>query len=61
MVYYLSNGKYYEVKFVNNRIRVTEYADRFKGMFLSESNVEMFDSYKEVREYLKDMNGGVEI
>lgn len=61
MAYHLKNGKVYEVKFENNKIKVTEYAERFKGLFMSESEVTLFDSYKEVREYLTEKNGGEEI
>ena len=61
-MYHLSNGLYYEVKFEKNRIFVREYADRFKGMFISTTGNDVsFDNYSEVREYLKEMNGGVEI
>lgn len=59
--YELSNGKVYKVEFRNNKIYVTEYSERFKGMFLSESDVTIFDEYRDVKEYLKEKNGGVEI
>lgn len=59
--YSLSNGKHYKVEFKHNKIYVTEYAERFKGLFLSESDVCVFDEYRDVKEYLKEMNGGVEV
>lgn len=59
--YELSNGKTYKVEFKDNKIYVTEYAERFKGLFLSESDVTIFDEYRDVKEYLKEKNGGVEV
>lgn len=62
MAYYLSNGMKYEVKFMRDKIRVTEYKERFEDLFWSETgNVVFLDNFSEVREYLKEMNGGVEV
>lgn len=61
-MYHLNNGLYYDVKFEKNRIFVREFADRFEGMFISATGNDVsFDNYSEVREYLKEMNGGAEI
>lgn len=61
-MYHLSNGLYYDVKFEKNRIFVREFADRFDGLFISPTGKDVsFDNYSEVREYLTEMNGGVEI
>lgn len=61
VAYYLSNGKKYDIKFERDKIKVTESEERFEGLFYSEHEVLYFDNFREVREYLKDMNGGVEV
>lgn len=61
MAYYLSNGNKYEVSFERDKIKVTEYRERFDGKFFSVSNVIWLDNFKEVREFLTEMNGGVEV
>ncbi len=67
MLYHLLNGMYYNV--VDGDLRkgeasykVIEYKDMFNGLFISETGcVEMCDNFNEVREFLKEMNGGIEI
>lgn len=61
MAYYLRNGNKYEIKFERDKIKVTELRERFDGLFYTIQNVLYFDNFREVREYLKEMNGGVEV
>lgn len=60
MTYYI-NDSVYEVKFEKGKIKITEFKERFKGLFLSEQEITYVDSYSEVREYLKEKNGGIEL
>lgn len=59
--YSLSNGKRYEISFERNCIKVTEYTPMFDDLFESETDVIWLDNYREVREYLTEKNGGVEV
>ena len=59
--YSLSNGKRYTVSFERNFIKVTEYTQMFDGLFESETDIIWLDNYAEVREYLTNKNGGVEV
>ena len=59
MAYYLNNGKKYSVKF--ERIFVTEESPMFDGAFYSVTDVIRLDSMLEVREYLKEKNGGIDV
>lgn len=61
MSYYLNNGKKYEVKFERDKIKVTEYKEMLGDYFWSETDISYFDNFMEVREYLTEMNGGVEV
>lgn len=61
MAYYLNNGKKYEIKFERDKIKVTEYKEMFGDYFWSETEVSYFDNFREVREYLTEMNGGIEV
>lgn len=61
MGYSLSNGKRYEVKFERNCISVTEFTPMFDKLFDVETNKVWLDNYREVREYLTEMNGGEEV
>lgn len=61
MAYWLNNGKRYEVKFERDRITVTEFSPMFDGAFYSETDVISLDNFKEVREYLTEKNGGIEV
>lgn len=67
MTFHLSNGMLYKIVYGNMRkgeapYKVIEYTDRFDGLFISETgNVEMCDNFNEVREFLKEMNGGIEV
>lgn len=61
MSYSLSNGKTYEIKFDRNAIKVTELTPMFDDLFMSETDVTYLDNFNEVREYLKEKNGGVEV
>lgn len=61
MFYSLSNGKTYEIKFDKNAIKVTELTPMFDDLFMSETDVKYLDNFNEVREYLKEKNGGVEV
>ena len=60
MAYHI-NDSVYEVKIEKGKIKITEYKERFKGLFLSEQEIIYVDNYSEVREYLKEKNGGIEI
>lgn len=60
--YYLNNNKKYEVTRHKQTYKVEEFATMFDGSFYSTTgNVVFLDNYKEVREYLTEMNGGVEV
>lgn len=61
MGYSLKNGKRYNVSFEHNAIKVTEYSEFFNGLFESETDIVYLDNMKEVREYLKEKNGGEEV
>lgn len=61
MAYYLNNGKKYTVKFERNSISVTEESPMFDGAFYSVTDVTRLDSMLEVREYLKEKNGGIDV
>lgn len=61
MGYSLSNGKRYEVNFERNCISVTEFTPMFDNLFEVETNKIWLDNFKEVREYLTEMNEGVEV
>lgn len=61
MGYSLSNGKRYEIKFERDHITITEFSPMFDEMFYSETDVTCVDNFSEVREYLKEKNGGVEV
>ncbi len=61
MAYTLNNGKTYEIKFERNLIKVTELTPMFDDLFKSETDIIYLDNYAEVREYLKEKNGGVEV
>ena len=61
MAYTLNNGKKYEVKFERDHIIVTEFSPMFNDLFYSETDVISLDSFREVREYLTEKNGGVEV
>ena len=60
--YYLNNNKKYEVTRHKQSYKVEEFTTMFEGSFYSTTgNVVFLDNYKEVREYLTEMNGGVEV
>lgn len=61
MAYYLNNGKKYDVKFEKGAIKVTESTPMFDGAFYSETDIIWLDNFKEVREYLTEKNGGIEV
>lgn len=61
MAYWLNNGKKYEVKFEKTYIKVTEFSPMFDGAFYSETDVTRLDNFTEVREYLTEKNGGIEV
>ena len=61
MSYSLSNGKTYEIKFERNAIKVTELSPMFDGLFESETDVTYLDNFAEVREFLTEKNGGIEV
>lgn len=61
MAYYLNNGKKYTVKFERNSISVTEESPMFDDAFYSVTDVIRLDSMIEVREYLKEKNGGIDV
>lgn len=61
MAYYLNNGNKYNVKFERNSIYVTEEKPMFDGSFYSVVDVIRLDSMAEVREYLKEKNGGIDV
>ena len=62
MEYSLSNGMTYKVERKKDYFRVEEFKVRFDDLFYSTTgNVVNFDNFNEVREYLTEMNGGVEV
>lgn len=49
--------KKYEVKWENSRYKVTELAERFDGLFVSETgNVMYFDNFRDIQDHF----GGLE-
>lgn len=60
--YSLSNNKVYRVERKRDYFRVEEFEVRFDNLFYSTTGrVVNLDSFAEVREYLTEMNGGVEV
>ena len=60
--YYLNNNKRYKVTRHKQAYKVEEFTAMFDGSFYSTTgNVVFLDNYNEVREYLTEMNGGVEV
>lgn len=60
--YSLSNNKVYRVERKRDYFRVEEFDVRFDDLFYSTTgNVVNLDTFAEVREYLTEMNGGVEV
>ena len=61
MSYSLNNGNTYVIKFERDAIKVTEFTPMFDDLFKSETDVTYLDNFAEVREYLKEKNGGIEV
>lgn len=61
MAYYLNNGKKYSIKFERNAISVTEESPMFDGSFYSVTDVTWLDNMQEVREFLTEKNGGIDV
>lgn len=60
--YSLSNNMVYKVERKKDYFRVEEFEARFDNLFYSTTGkVVNLDSFAEVREYLTEMNGGVEV
>lgn len=60
--YSLSNNKVYRVERKRDYFRVEEFDVRFDNLFYSTTgNVVNLDNFEEVREYLTEKNGGVEV
>lgn len=61
MSYYLNNNCKYDLKFERDKIKVTESKPMFDGAFYSETEMIFLDNMCEVRDYLKEKNGGVDV
>ena len=61
LTYSLSNGKSYNITKDNGHFKVEEFDVRFDKFYTTTGNIVRLDSMREVREYLTEMNGGVEV
>lgn len=59
--YSLSNNMVYRVERKKDYFRVEEFTVRFDKFYTTTGNVTYLDNMAEVREYLTEMNGGVEV
>lgn len=61
LTYVLSNGKSYNVEKAWNCYKVEEFDVRFEKFYTTTGKIVYLDNFREVREYLTEMNGGVEV
>lgn len=61
LTYSLSNGKSYNITNEKGHYRVEEFDVRFDKFYTTTGNIVYLDNMREVREYLTEMNGGVEV
>lgn len=61
LTYVLSNGKAYNVVRKRDYFTVEEFDVRFDKFYTTTGNIVALDNFREVREYLTEMNGGVEV
>lgn len=61
LTYVLSNGKAYNIERKRDYFRVEEFNVRFDKFYTTTGNIVHLDNFREVREYLTEMNGGVEV
>lgn len=61
LIYSLSNGKSYNVERKKDYFRVEEFDVRFDKFCTTTGNVVFLDNFQEVREYLTEKNGGIEV
>lgn len=60
--YTLNNGLTYKVTSDHGRMKVEVFREYFDGKFLaSTGDITYLDNMAEVREFLKDENGGVQV
>lgn len=60
--YFLNNNNIYKVTCKKGIYQVEEFKPMFDGSFYSSTgNIVYLDNMVEVREYLKEMNGGVDV